>query len=256
MITTNFSRLAWLLGSVSAVGLGAVVAACGGSSNVAEADAGSEASKAADSGSHAGSGTGSLSGSGGGSSTGSGSGSRSGTGGEVGGGDSGVPGNGSGTGGSDAGTCRKPPGKLRPSDGGLTCLTSGDAATKTDMCGSGEHCCESVAGGSCLPVGTACGTGEINIQCVGAGDCAAEPGKMCCGTGNVTTVPACGSYPPFSALSGGTKCKASCSGSFIVCTKDDDCPGGTVGACVPAVSADGKTRQFGYCAESLGDGGS
>jgi hypothetical protein len=154
-------------------------------------------------------------------------------------------------GGMDAGTgadCEAPPTMVyAESKAGVYCPFSAVDGGKNQVCTAGEHCCETPEGSgasTCNAAGTACAVAmSTDWQCEGTPDCSGTSGTVCCGTGTIETQAACGTYPAYPYISKFTG--SSCAAScttYQICSQTSECPSGKT--CVP-VKPKGNT--IGVC---------
>ncbi len=153
---------------------------------------------------------------------------------------------------ADAGCPTVPP-LLPETAAGVYCpsASSGpDAGPAVVRCSAAQVCCEPTEGtgaSTCKATSASCATGDVVWECTEAIDCTGNPaGSVCCGTGTLTTEPACGCNPAFSSVTSGftgTVCATSCSASqYVVCEKNGDCAAGQT--CIPTSASGGH---FGHC---------
>lgn len=268
------ARILWALGATSAFGAGVLAVACASSSTTTGgADSGQGSGTGSGTGTAAGSATGSGTGFTPGSGSGTGTTPSSGTGTGAGPTDGGAtdasatdaaatdarPGTGSGSGtatGSGSGSgCFKPPVALHAEvEAGVYCPFSWTTdGGKAKFCTGGQHCCEPASGTATCA--SSCPTADTDWQCQGPLDCAgSSAGHVCCGTGTIKTQAACGAFPafPYVSLFKGTACATACASSYVVCSRDSECPGGGAGSCV---AVEPKGGGMGYCAGTVTDAG-
>ena len=155
---------------------------------------------------------------------------------------------GTGTGGTSSSSCATA--SLFPeTKPGVYCPFSGVDGGKAVTCAATDHCCEppEVTGqttppSTCEPAATACPTtGSTNWGCLGPMDCSGAT-PVCCGSGTIGMDPGC--TTAYVSAFTGTSCAASCT-TFKVCETDSDCGAGSAaGTCQPAKA---KGGQFGHC---------